>query len=78
MAIIIFSLLVIFGLVPWAKVGAWSGLLAGLLGLITLIKTLRAHRENRLPFGTMLGLSLTGAAALALSLFLLSWDLGPL
>jgi hypothetical protein len=71
------KMMVIFGLVPWAKYAAWCGLLAGIFGLITLIKTQRTHWEARLPFGTMLGLSLTGLAALALSLFLLSWGLGP-
>ena len=64
------ELMLIFGLVSWAKFGAWCGLLAGILGLFTLIKTLRTHLEIRLAFGTLLGLSLTGAAALALSLFL--------
>lgn len=71
------ELMLLFGLVWWAKFGAWCGLLAGIMGLFTLIKTLRTHWEIRLPFGTMLGLSMTGAAALALSLFLLAWDLGP-
>lgn len=71
------EMLLIFGLPPWASFGAWSGFFAGFLGLFTLIKTLRAHLDIRLPFGTMLGLSLTGIAAMALSLFLFVWGLGP-
>ena len=71
------EMLLIFGLPPWAGFGAWSGLIAGILGLVTLIKTQRVHRNDRLPFGTMLGLSLTGIAVMALSVFLFSWGLGP-
>jgi hypothetical protein len=71
------EMLLIFGLPPWAAYGAWSGFIAGIVGLYALIRTQRTHWETRLPFGTMLGLSLTGIAAIALSLFMLSWDLGP-
>ena len=71
------EMLLIFGLPSWAGFGAWSGFLAGILGLVTLIKTQRTHMNTRLPFGSMLGLSLTGVAAMALGLFLLVWGLGP-
>ncbi len=71
------EMLVILGLVPWASYAAWIGLIAGVVGLIALIKTLRKHMADRLPFGTMLGLSLTGISAVAISLFMLLWDLGP-
>ena len=71
------KMLLIFGLPPWAGFGAWSGFIAGILGLVTLIRTQRVHRNDRLPFGTMLGLSLTGIAVMALSIFLFTWGLGP-
>ncbi|GAB4193559.1 MAG: hypothetical protein Tsb002_24140 [Wenzhouxiangellaceae bacterium] len=71
------EMLLLFGLPSWAAFAAWGGVLAGIVGLIALIKTLRKHMADRLPFGTMLGLSLTGLAAVALSLFLVMWDLGP-
>jgi len=71
------ELLAVFGLVPWAKFGAWAGLLAGLLGLVTVIATIRTRAESHLPLGTWLGFLVTGLAATAFSLFLLFWDLGP-
>ena len=71
------EMLMLFGLAPLAKYAAWSGVIAGILGLIALIKTLRAHLDALLAFGTLIGFSLTGIAAVALSLFLLSWGLGP-
>ena len=71
------ELLLIFGLVPWAQYGAWIGLLAGVLGIITVGATVRAQRRASLPVGTLLGLLLAGGAAVSLSVFLIAWDLGP-
>ena len=71
------ELLLIFGLVPWAQFGAWSGLLAGVLGLVTLAMTIRARWQNALPIGVLLGFLMTGGAAVGLSAFLLFWGLGP-
>lgn len=71
------ELLLVFGLVPWANFGAWGGLLAGLLGLGTLLATIRARLRMTLPIGTLLGLLITGAAAVSLSAFLLAWELAP-
>jgi pimeloyl-ACP methyl ester carboxylesterase len=71
------EMLLIFGLVPWASFGAWSGFFAGIIGLFALVRIVQAHMAKRLPFGTLLGLSLTGLAAVALSLFMLLWGLGP-
>ena len=71
------ELLLILGLAPWAQYGAWSGLLAGVLGLFTLGAAIRAHREVALPIGTLFGLLLTAVAAVCLSIFLIIWDLGP-
>ena len=70
-------MLLIFGLVPWAQYGAWMGLVAGVLGLVTLLATINARRHGPLPIGTLLGFLLTGTAALGLSSFMLMWGLGP-
>lgn len=67
----------LFGFVPWARYGAWCGLAAGLLGLLTLLATWRARREQGLPGSRTIGFTLTGAAAVSLSAFMLYWGLGP-
>jgi pimeloyl-ACP methyl ester carboxylesterase len=72
------ELLLLFGLVPWARYGAWIGLLAGLLGLLTVVTAVRARMRYFLPVTALLGFLLTGAAAVGLGAFLLAWDLGPL
>jgi len=69
--------LVLFGLVPWAKYGAGLGVLAGVLGLVTLVTAINARRRRSLPIGSLLGFLLTGAAAVGLSSFMLMWGLGP-
>ncbi len=71
------EMLLIFGMVGWAAVGASAGALAGLAGLLALALTLRARRRVALPAGTLLGFLVTGVAAVSLSLFLVVWDLGP-
>jgi pimeloyl-ACP methyl ester carboxylesterase len=68
------DMLPLFGFVPWARWGAWLGLAAGPLGVATVIAALRAPRVAR---SRKLGFVLTGLAAVALSLFLYTWDLGP-
>jgi hypothetical protein len=68
------ELLPLFGFVPWARWGAWLGLAAGVFGLLTLIV---AVRWPGLARSRVLGFVLVGFAALGLSLFLYSWDLGP-
>jgi pimeloyl-ACP methyl ester carboxylesterase len=67
----------LFGFVPWARYGAWCGLAAGFLGLLTLLATYRARREQGLPGSRVVGFTLTGIAALGLSAFMLFWDLRP-
>ena len=69
--------LVLFGFVPWAAWGAWAGMLAGVLGLVTTWATLRARSKVRLAGSRVFGFLLTGLAAVAFSAFLLAWDLGP-
>ena len=71
------ELLLVFGLVPWAKFGSWAGVLAGVMGLVTIVAIVRAMRESPLPFGTWLGLLVTGVGALGFGAFLLTWGLGP-
>ena len=71
------ELLPAFGLITWAWWGALAGVLAGLLGLAAVVLTIRARMQDRLPVGTLIGLILTGLAAVGLSTFLLYWDLGP-
>jgi len=71
------EMLILFGLAPWAKFGAWAGVLAGIMGLVTIVAVVRAKLDSPLPFGTWLGLLVTGVAALGFSLFLLLWGLGP-
>lgn len=68
------ELLPLFGFVPWARWGAWAGLAAGVLGLLTVVLVVR---QRRLPRSRVFGFALTGFAALGLSLFLYTWDLGP-
>ena len=72
------QMLLLFGLVSWARIGAVAGVLGGVAGLLTIALTLRARARARLPIGTLLGFILTGVASTALSAFLLLWDLGPL
>jgi pimeloyl-ACP methyl ester carboxylesterase len=67
----------LFGLVPWAKWGALAGLFAGLAGIAAVVSTLRAHLRQKLPIGTLLGLLLTGLAAVSMCVFLTTWGLGP-
>jgi pimeloyl-ACP methyl ester carboxylesterase len=67
----------LFGFVPWARYGAWCGVAAGVLGLLTLLATYRARRERGLPGSRVVGFALTGLAAVSLSAFMLFWGLGP-
>jgi len=69
--------LILFGFMPWAAWGAWAGLAAGLLGLLTIAGTARARTRYELAGSRVIGFTLTGLAAVALSAFLLFWDLGP-
>ena len=71
------EVLLLFGLVPWAKYGAIAGLLAGIVGVAAVVLTVRAHLSQKLPIGTLVGFLLTGLAAVSLSVFLITWGLGP-
>ena len=71
------ELVLMFALVPWAKYGAWLGLIAGVLGVVTIISAIAGRKQGRVPTGSMLGFFLTGAAAIGLSSFMYLWGLGP-
>ncbi len=71
------EVLLLFGLVPWARYGALAGLLAGIAGVAAVVLTVRAHLSQKLPIGTLLGFLLTGLAAVSMSVFLITWGLGP-
>jgi len=64
-------------MVGWAAIGAWLGVFAGLAGVVALVLTIQAKRNVALPPGTLIGLLLTGLAAVSLSVFLQVWGLGP-
>ena len=72
-----FEMLLLFGFLPWAAIGAWLGLLAGVAGLLALITTVRARRQYDLTGRRALGFFMTGLAAVALSAGLVFWGLGP-
>ena len=67
----------IFGLVGWAALGAWLGVLAGILGIVAVVMTVMARRNLALPIGSLLGFIITGVASVSLSLFLMVWGLRP-
>ena len=71
------EMLLAFGMVGWAAVGAWAGVLAGVVGVAALVLTVRARKRVALPLGTLAGFAVTSLAAVSLSVFLLVWGLGP-
>lgn len=71
------EILLLFGMVGWAAIGAWAGVLAGLLGVLALVLVVRARRRVALPAGTLIGFVITSLAAVSLSVFLMVWGLGP-
>jgi pimeloyl-ACP methyl ester carboxylesterase len=71
------EMLLLFGMVAWAVLGAWAGVLAGLLGVLALVLAVRARRRNALPVGSLVGFVITGAAAVSLSVFMMVWGLVP-
>jgi hypothetical protein len=71
------EMLLIFGMVGWARFGAWAGVFAGLAGAAALVLSVLARRKVALPLGTLAGFVITSLAAVSLSIFLMIWGLGP-
>ena len=71
------ELLLLFGLVSWARFGVAAGVAAGVFGLAAVLAAVRARMFEDLPLGTTLGLIVAGLAPISLSVFFLVWDLGP-
>ncbi|MGB7451277.1 MAG: alpha/beta fold hydrolase [Lysobacterales bacterium] len=69
--------LLAFGMPPWARYGAWLGVLAMVTGIFSMVSTLGARYRLKLPFGSTLGLLLTGLAATMLGSFMWAFGLGP-
>lgn len=66
------------GFAPLAGTAAWLGLLAGLLGLAAMVQVWRARaNQHGMRIGTLAGITLTGLAAISLTVFALVWDLAP-
>ena len=70
------ELLLMFGFMPLAHYGAWLGALAGVLGVISVLVTIRSSGTG-LGFLAFFGLLLTGIAAIGLSSFMWWWGLAP-
>ncbi|WP_421785450.1 alpha/beta fold hydrolase [Hyphobacterium sp.] len=68
---------ILAGLAGPAVIGAWLGLLSGLLGLLALVQLFRSRADGAVRFGTLTGVTLTGLAAISLTVFALMWDLTP-
>lgn len=66
-----------FGLVPWARWGGYLAIVAVLLGLWSVVTTIRARRDVTFPFTSLVGFLLTGLAAIGMGSFILLWGLGP-
>lgn len=72
------ELLLLGGLLGWARWFTLAGVVAGIIGLATLWFTVKARAATALPIGTLLGLVITGASAAALAAFLLVNGFSPL
>lgn len=70
------EILLLFGLVPWARYAAVAGLLGGAFGLAAIGLVVRARLAGRLPVATLSGFLITGLAAASLAVFLQVWGLG--
>ncbi len=72
------EMLLLAGLLGWARWFALAGVLAGLGGLGVIALAVRARLRKDLPVGTLLGLFLTGAAGVGLAAFLVINGIGPI
>ncbi|HAW94079.1 MULTISPECIES: alpha/beta fold hydrolase [unclassified Arsukibacterium] len=67
----------IAGFAPPAGAGALLVLLAGLMGIATLVLTLKAHKNNPLRKRSLIGFILLGLSAMLLSVLFVSWGITP-
>lgn len=72
------EMLVLGGLLGWARWFVLLGLAAGLSGLGVMVLAARARLQRDLPIGVLLGLVLTGLAGLGLALFFIMNGMGPI
>jgi pimeloyl-ACP methyl ester carboxylesterase len=72
------EMLVLGGLIGWARWFVLAGYAAGLAGLCLIALAVRARMQRDLPVGTLTGLLLTGFAVLGLALFMAMNGIGPI
>ncbi|WP_300532558.1 alpha/beta hydrolase [Maricaulis sp.] len=68
---------IIAGMTSTASTGAWLALLAGVFGVLALVQLWRARAAGSVRIGSLIGIAITGASAVALAAFAVSWDLAP-
>jgi hypothetical protein len=72
------EMLMLGGLIGWARWFVIAGYATGLAGLGVLALTVRARLQRDLPIGTLTGLLLIGAAGLAFAIFLAMNGMSPI
>lgn len=68
---------ILAGFAPPARTGAVLILLAGLLGILTMIMTVKQHKKETLRRRTLLGFLLMGLSTLLFSAVMLIWGITP-
>ena len=67
----------IAGFAPLAGAGALLVLLAGLIGIVTLVLTFKTHKDKPLRKRSLTGFFLLGLSAIVLSVIFLMWGITP-
>ncbi|MEM9600678.1 MAG: alpha/beta hydrolase, partial [Pseudomonadota bacterium] len=65
------------GLAPPARLGSALVMIAGFMGIVTIIMALMHRGSKRIRLRTTIGLPLIGLATVLLAWFLIRWDLAP-
>lgn len=65
------------GFAPPARLGSVVVMIAGLVGIATIISAFADRGRQRIRLRTTIGLPLVGLAAIILAIFLIRWDLAP-
>ncbi|WP_371194061.1 alpha/beta fold hydrolase [Glaciecola sp. SC05] len=68
---------ILAGFAPPAGIGALLVMFAGLLGIASILITLKSHRQNALRKRTLIGLNLMGLSAVLLSVTFIVWGITP-